>query len=131
MSTANKVMEDPSNREKQNRFLNSLQEVLDSLHNIQSVLGTEIDITSEDDEAPPPPHQGSAHFKPAHIPDKSVSVEERMLRRNVKRVHSKPQYIGTLGSKRGQGTSTEQKVRTTCQIHTKKTFSFFIVVLEP
>lgn len=106
MSTANKVIEDPSSQEKQNSFIRSLQEVLDSLHSIQSVLGTEIDITSEDEETPPPPRHGSTHLRRSRSPDKEgTSVQEQMTRRNMKR----PQYIGSLGAHRGQSARIEEQ----------------------
>ena len=110
MSTANKVMEDPSSQEKQDSFIRSLQEVLDSLHHIQSVLGTEIDITSED-ETPPPPRHGFAHLRRSRSPDKEVTPAQERTR-NMKQAQAKPLYIGSLGANRGQSaTIAEQQVK--------------------
>ena len=95
--------------------MNSLQELLTCLHNIQSVLGTEIDVSSgeEGDEdgfslspSPSPEKRPSPARRSLSPRRQRETAEERMARR---RVQSKPQYIGSLGAAKGR-TSRHQQV---------------------
>lgn len=120
VSTANKIMEDPLNRERQDAFMNSLQEVLDSLHSIQSVLGTEIDITLESEEdTPPTPHQDhTPRGRDYSSPDgKGLPAQEQKRAR----------YIGSLGSVRGRTRGKEEEEEE--EVRSSRRSSIFTLVM--
>ena len=91
------------------------------------MLGTEIDITSEEEEeelSTPSPslqlhHQpGSQHpttTRGSVSPRKQrPTAEERLTRRNVRRAQSKPQYIGRLGGGRPRSRDLQVRGITLC-----------------
>ncbi len=111
VSMANKMLENVSRKDSRQQFVNSLKEVLGCLHEIRSVLGTEIDIPSEeeDDEErynSPSPYQKSMPLQAHDDSSKSRTAEERMIGRNVKRVKTKGRYIGRLGPRNSEARSS-------------------------
>ncbi len=82
-----RLVTNPSNQTAQDHFVGSLRELLEAIHDIQTVLSHEIDVPYTEEEEV----VGSS---PAHSP--RSSAQERMLQRNIERHRKQSQYIGGL-----------------------------------
>lgn len=122
VSTANRLIEAPTVKERRQHFLNSLQEVLNCLQNIQEVLGSEIDITSEEEEESVPSSVSSQPLvQEPHLHEKhATTAEEQMMKRGVAHTQPKPKYIGSLG-RHNRERNKEQHVRSNLLVHTTDT----------
>ncbi len=81
-----RLVTNPSNQTALDNFVGSLRELLEAIHDIQTVLSHEIDV--EEDEV--------MESSPTHSPGPRSSAQERMLQKSIERHRKQPRYIGGL-----------------------------------
>lgn len=86
------VISNPSSQRAQDQFVLSLRQLLEGIHDIQSVLSSGIDVPQQDaseEEVFDP--KGSSQVS-------SAQAQERMLKRNIERQKKQPRFIGNLAA---------------------------------
>lgn len=92
------VISNPSSQKTQDQFIRSLRELLEGIHDIQSVLSSGIDVPQEGDEADSGEEDVDVFIPKSSTQSKLTPAQERMLKRNIERLKNQPRYIGSLGA---------------------------------
>lgn len=101
LTLANEVASDPSNQHTINDFIQSLRELLSSIHDIQEELSRGIDVPEQDEEEEEEEEVdigGEGDLDPV-TSTPATTAHERMMRKNLERMRSQPRYIGGLGKR--------------------------------